>query len=74
MKPIEVACPVAENDPSQHTPFCPICGDQFLVLGGQWRCRRCHFRLCESCEGYYEGENAFSGNASRHLAVDRLPP
>jgi hypothetical protein len=32
-------------------PSCPVCGEQFLLISDQWRCQRCHFWLCDSCDG-----------------------
>ena len=47
--------------PQPHTPqpeecppaarTCPVCGGPFIPLRGQSRCSRCHFALCEGCEG-----------------------
>lgn len=31
--------------------LCPACGNPLLPLGGFWRCPRCLYRVCESCEG-----------------------
>ena len=55
MEPTNVISPVDDFQQLQ-APACPLCGDEFLLLHDQWRCRRCHFLLCESCEGPSDSE------------------
>jgi len=62
MEPIDISFGEREEEHELRKPSCPLCGEPFLFAGGKWRCQRCHFWLCESCEGAgdtfrYYGEN-----------------
>jgi hypothetical protein len=45
---------------SQEQPPCPMCNSPLLLLRGTWLCGRCHFTLCEDCDGG-TAENFFEG-------------
>jgi hypothetical protein len=54
METFEIALDEREPEQEFSKPNCPLCGEPFLFAGGKWRCQRCHFWLCESCEGVSE--------------------
>jgi len=41
------------TDQGQETlaPRCPACGGPLLLLRSFWNCPRCHFRVCQDCDG-----------------------
>jgi len=39
-------------------PLCPVCNGSLVPLGGQFRCGRCHFTVCEGCDGAAAGSGA----------------
>src|SRR5207245_700602 len=51
----QLASPPPEQSPegrdSVHQPVCPCCGGLCIELRGFWRCARCRYRICETCEG-----------------------
>ena len=38
-------------EPKTAPPPCPVCSGPLIVLGRTWRCSRCHFAICDECEG-----------------------
>ena len=38
-------------------PSCPVCNGPLVLLREFYRCTRCCFRICESCEGEVDGDN-----------------
>jgi len=44
--------PAPEQTPTHEAvPLCPACGGQLLLLRSLWRCPRCHYSICDGCEG-----------------------
>jgi hypothetical protein len=42
--------PPRETPPPQ-LPACPVCRGTLVPLRDAFRCARCHFSVCDSCEG-----------------------
>jgi hypothetical protein len=42
------------NQSAPRLPQCPVCAGVLVPLRGFFRCSRCYFSLCVSCEGGVE--------------------
>lgn len=36
---------------AERQPSCPCCGGHLFPSRGAFQCPRCHFRICEGCQG-----------------------